>query len=141
MTIQSWLDECMPVKAQKCTANVLVALQHASKKWHGLTREMLKKHDLTVSNGCLKDKNDAKFNVSAFSCSLCLIYVNCPDQEYLMGFCPLKIIRSGKPCDKKARGELDSPWHTWVKYGNPEPMINLIDAALAIELEKQVKIT
>jgi len=48
MTIQSWLDEFMPVKAQECTTNVSVALQHASRKWHGLTREMLKKHDLTV---------------------------------------------------------------------------------------------
>ena len=139
MTIQSWLDECMPVRAQECTANALVALQHASGKWHGLTREMLQKHDLTVLNSCLKDKNGDKFIVSSLSCSLCMIYGNCPDQEEMGGFCPLRTIRKGQPCDSQAQGELDSPWHIWVKHGDPEPMINLIDAVLAIELEKQEK--
>ena len=140
MTIQSWLDEFMPVKAQECTTNVSVALQHASRKWHGLTREMLKKHDLTVLNSCLKDKNDDKFSIGPYTCSLCLIYWNCPVQD-LVGFCPLKVIRNGQPCDKQAQGELDSPWHAWAKHNDSEPMITLIDAALAIELEKQVKIT
>ena len=139
MTIQSWLDECMPVKAHKCTANALVALQHASRKWHGLTREMLKKHDLTVLNSCLKDKNGDKFSIGPYTCSLCLIYGNCPDQEEMGGFCPLRTIRRGQPCDSQAQGELYSPWHIWAKSSDPEPMINLIDAALAIELEKQEK--
>ena len=137
MTLQSWFDEFMPVKASKAHKTDLKALQHALKKWQGLDKTNLKKHGLKLTvfnNICEIDDNSEYFAVNGESCALCLKYTRC----HSILNCPLQVVReNARACDEKTSSETISPWDTWGRNGDPKPMIRLIKKALKQELEKQ----
>ena len=138
MTLQSWFDEFMPVKASKANKTDLEALEHALKKWSGLTKVNLKKHRLFGnSSGDIQEIDTLEqFVISSSSCALCLKYPTC--NSSLLSRCPLKVATDGFRCDQyKAEIDQDPPWTEWVKNQDPKPMIRLIKKALKQELEKQ----
>jgi hypothetical protein len=140
MTIQSWKDEFMPKRAKECTGSNEVALKHASKKWSGLTQEMLRKHGLTAENSVLRDWNKETFVINNASCALCEMYIDCHKRP-VENNCPLIYVRDNRACDNALSTEEHSPWWIWVEFRDPEPMISLINKALAEELKEAGGIT
>lgn len=131
MSKQSWLDECYPIQASQVP--VEDALQHAHRKWLGARPEVLTKHGL--------DEPPISFNTE--TCALCFYWrhydepwdgVRCIE-------CPLYKTR-GAPCDRNNPGldpQPSTPYSEYSKWRNPEPMIALIEAAIATTTKPEGK--
>ena len=145
MSLYSWSKEFYPVKASK--VHMSKATEHSLRKWEGMRPENLEKHGLRVSSDgyAIQEKDDLsiKLGIDDSSCALCYHYVkeNCI-------FCPLAIVRGGCRCDLTVRhsinidrSDLDanprlsdedkemllaeerSPYQSFSRYSDPEPMI------------------
>jgi hypothetical protein len=124
MSIESWKAEFYPVPAEDCPQNDKDMLAHAKLKWSGLVPETLEKHRLSVFAYWLKDSEDERFHVGDTTCSLCFRYM---EYDECAG-CPLCAV-NGLPCDRCFNNV--SPWGKWCDEHNPNPMIDLIDQAIA----------
>lgn len=81
MSLETWKKEFYPVEADKATGSDLKALQHALKKWKGLTKKNLQKHNIhrpalsyTLVNDEDKNKDEwiiETFDIADESCALC----------------------------------------------------------------------
>lgn len=119
MSLETWKKEFYPVDAKNVSEDE--AIRHSLRKWRGLTKENLEKHDLEKIGKTILEKAIVdKFHVDGYTCSLCNFYVDdrCTD-------CPLYKLRSSTPCDI---GSL-SPYRIWVENDDPQPMIALLEQA------------
>jgi hypothetical protein len=132
MSLQTWIDEFYPKNAAEVSLlSDEEMLNHALKKWSGLTRDNLEKHDVFKDGGRIADLLivGKYFYISVETCALCEAYLN--DHDYYddngrCKQCPLSKYRDGFPCDIAKFSETYSPYTTWKKTGDPTDMINLL---------------
>jgi len=126
MTLKTWKKEFYPVPASKSMSKIK-AIEHSLKKWRGLTKSNLKKHDLEYFTGFFSsyivDDSDELMNIDDSSCALCKKFL--PEEEYMCEKCPL-FIHLGKRCDF----EDHSPFVIFLKTKNPVPMIKALEETL-----------
>jgi hypothetical protein len=132
MSIESWKAEFYPVPADEVPVDQ--AITHSLRKWEGLRKENLDRHELTRIRRRITSRSGSEFRVDGSSCALCHRYlvdgdgdaydVSCDD-------CPLSIERDGVACDNLFNNEEVSPWNEFDEKGNPEPMIFWLNAAQA----------
>lgn len=130
MSGASWLKEFYPVSAKKSAKSNKVALEHALKKWRGLTKANLKRHGLERRNDMfgatlVEHKNGKSkdiLEIASDSCALCVRHMhtnNCHG-------CP---IASRNALDKHEIG-CEPPYMQFVEHGRATPMIKRIEKAL-----------
>jgi len=137
MSKQSWEAEFYPISAGNATATVKEAIEHSLKKWEGLSRENLEKHDLKSDEDyhlTIVDRDGIdQFGVYAETCALCLYakeYISENGSEEFEGEdygescgpCPLHKV------DNCSRG--GSSYNLFRRTGNPEPMIEKLKQCL-----------
>ena len=146
MSIESWKEEFYPVSARKFRrdpthAEQVEALGHSLRKWRGLQKEALYKHDLGVSSSghiieLISKGNRSMFAVNTSTCALCVQWyrvVKHPTHPANCKGCPLAEVRGGAPCDytdETADGDRSSPYLHWIAAKDPEPMIKWLETAL-----------
>ena len=124
-----WCEEFYPVEAQAATESDSEALRHSLLKWQGLRPENLAKHDLMAGHfGAIQDLTSFDpplLYVDGSSCALCQRYPRDCSR------CPLTKANDGTPCTG-SKGLLQlSPWRHFLLHKDPEPMIALIERAIA----------
>lgn len=134
LTGRDWLRRFYPVSAVDAAGSDLEALDHAIRKWSGLFPETLKMHGLrrlSVSGSLYEGSIGPELiSISASSCALCERYMRVEgDCER----CPLTKVR-GTPCD---RGEEPTPYGVFTGYGDPEPMLVLLNEAREFVLNER----
>lgn len=102
MSLQTWINEYMT-----CDLN----------KWIGLREENLKKHD------CIKQDNIItngfhNLRLTSKTCNLCKTTFD-KNKQVDCKNCPLYIFKNSEMCDEE--------YFKWVEYGDPEPMIKLLE--------------
>jgi hypothetical protein len=128
MSIKTWVEEFYPQSASSVDCE-LDAVKHSIKKWEGLRKEALNRHDVMLSGNVVREvKGEANFHFDADNCSLCVISCKiCPK-------CPLAFVRGGIPCTTRTLDEIrngsDAPWRTLYLERNPEPMLEDLHKAL-----------
>ncbi len=132
MSLQTWIDEFYPVAAETLPKDDKVLLEHALKKWRGLTPENLTKHDLVNMSGTLREQGRTLygFKITSDTCSLCYWYCFSDvvgGREDGCHSCPLFKTRRNT-CDSGYGA--DSPYGAFTYSDNPKPMIELIEQAL-----------
>jgi len=129
MPLKTWKEEFYPVEANRVEGR-LEAIQHSLTKWVGLRGDNLEKHELFIEDGSIVGE-DGDLTISSRSCALCQLF-----DEYRCAKCPLVAVR-GTPCDVVAdMVEITSPYSSFVAWDDPEPMIELLERALKVEMKK-----
>lgn len=157
MSIESWKREFYPTPAANATNDDITAIEHSLKKWVGLSKSNLDKHNLRkvesiprIVSAKNDDNNDGDSNngfviyfdededgnddlyVTGRSCALC--------QRYSHGcsHCPLYEASKGINCS-----DIGSPYDEWMETGNIKPMIKALKksylAAINKDLVQQLK--
>lgn len=128
MSLQSWNEKYYPVDAHLIAAtepnNPLILIEHSLTKWRGLREKNLEAHGET----------DPPISLSSSTCSLCVRYfdeVKGDEDEKIDGCatCPLAQARGNVRCDREAKGEVISPYKTYLRKRDPEPMIRALEKA------------
>lgn len=150
--VRHLLDEGTPEEAE--------IIEHSLRKWHGLRRDALEKHGvaqdpsgglfliaadwlavrelvlarrlLSEAQRRVQETRETPFPITDSTCSLCQMYY---DEESEMAYsddleercsscrnCPI-VEMSGETCA--------TAYAQWVKHGNPEPMIDLLERTLS----------
>jgi hypothetical protein len=133
MSLETWKAEFYPVPAST-PMNTVEACEHSLRKWRGLTTESLAKHgcEKIPNSVFITDAAEERFEITGYTCSLCHAYHNL---SWLAGCgeCPINKV-NGTSCD---RGE--DPYRSFTLKGNPQPMIEALEKALAWAMERQTK--
>lgn len=135
MSMKSWREEFYPVRAFDC--DEAGALDHSIKKWLGLRPENLARHDLIVLGENMKsiyskfEYDRPLLGIDGSTCALCKHYVDVPDAADCAG-CPLYLELGCVPCDSR-KAYPEPPYRVWIKTGDPEPMIDALLRAKAVE--------
>jgi len=126
----SWLEEFYPIDASDACHSELQALEHSQQKWIGLRKENLEKH------GWLKKWGLAPIDVNSCTCALCQRH--CERLGGSCKTCSLHIERGAKCYEniEGADGHYINPYNYFMYYGDPRPMIKLIQICLDKEKEK-----
>jgi len=129
MSIKSWKEEFYPVTAKEVNTygTDKELIEHSLKKWNGLRKENLEKHQIAKGHYSLSDIEKEYFSADGGSCALCQRYDdNCEG-------CPLEKVRGSVACSDETKNEdianTRSPWHEWTHNDNPEPMIFWLNVA------------
>tara|TARA_Y100000034_G_scaffold101141_1_gene125188 strand:+ start:24 stop:356 length:333 start_codon:yes stop_codon:yes gene_type:complete len=91
-------------------------------KWIGLRLENLKKHDFIRQQHKVITFKDGVFHVGSSTCNLCKEYYRNSYFNSCCDSCPLYQLRDNR-CDRGS----ENPFSEFVKNGNPEPMIQLLE--------------
>lgn len=138
MTLKSWREEFMPKMPSKRMSKIK-AIEHSLRKWKGLTKSNLKKHDMVKISYWIetdvfenyKTISEQYLNIDAESCALCVRFydddTSVENEECKK--CPL-FKTLGNPCDIA----LKSPYRIWKNQDNPRPMIRALEKTLEREL-------
>lgn len=141
MSLETWKEEFYPIPANENMED-MEALLNAKRKWEGMRKENLEKHECNVKTGRI-NYNAEFFCIGAGSCALCLKYS--PEYEetlnkYVCDQCPIYLSRDEISCDNLSQEEIDlqkysdneihSPWHEFTNNNNPELMLQAIDIAI-----------
>ena len=139
MSLKTWKQEFYPKPASRVAKKN--AIKASLLKWAGLRPENLAKHDMVVSHGFVHETEDdeKEFWIGGEDCPLCVHY-NVPEEcrsPERCGDCPLVIAETamsprGEPCDYWT-ADRTPPYGRWSKHKDPEPMIALLEAALAAQ--------
>ena len=132
MSIESWKAEFYPTPADEASKDQAIA--HSLRKWEGLRKENLDRHELSQVRGRIVSRSGSKLWVDGDSCALCHHYLVDGDgdaYDVSCDNCPLSIARGGFPCDHSLPDESNAPWQEFEGEGNPEPMIFWLKAAQA----------
>lgn len=90
MSMKTWLKEFYPITAKEAAKKgLMAALKHCLKKWSGLTKAALNKHDIIADCGgaaLWDDVEDKATYINGYTCALCQLYF---DQAELCKGCPL----------------------------------------------------
>lgn len=147
MSLQSWSHEFyrIPAVDPRARTTALVAVRHSLKKWNGLLPENLARHNLQVTGRRLRSvgrpKRGAKFLAIDYStCALCVAYFNHAEAEVCgtdegCRKCPLAQVMSARTCQNGAR----SPYHRFVRKGDPVPMIRALQRAEARLMRQEAR--
>jgi hypothetical protein len=113
MSLETWKAEFYPIEADKATNTDLEATLHSLKKWEGLRKDNLDKHNLVkinefISNESIIDEKGNTLKITSSSCSLCKKYDNDCNE------CPL--YRCGT-----------ATYGYWLITSDPEPMIKSLE--------------
>lgn len=125
MSIETWKKEFYPTDPIK-RMREKDAILHSIRKWEGLTKENLERHDVYIHNAHLDDDYGYSFEICSNTCSLCVKYltrhltlINCYK-------CPL-YKKLGFSC---GRGKITDGWNKWVFDNNPDLMIKNLKSLL-----------
>ena len=147
MTLKTWKDEFYPVPADDPSIETdLQAIKHSLRKWEGLRYDNRAKHDISsreyMGRNYIHTLGGLTYlYIDSGTCALCVRHIftsNCRK-------CPLYLER-GMKCDSSVvTGNIHknmvevgrSPYQEWTINVNPEPMIELLKAALETEKRKQ----
>lgn len=132
MSLETWKAEFYPIPADKVKKKD--TLEHSLRKWEGLRKENLEKHEMKLSGARLTGQDGLGYLlIASESCALCVVAGKealgemrppCACASYC-GKCPLyKLDKTS--CDF---GE-GNPYKVFSIEGNPEPMISLITRAI-----------
>lgn len=127
MSLETWKEEFYPTSAaQPMTARE--AIEHSLRKWRGLTDANLAKHQVTKKHRWIIDYFGGSLEIDNETCALCYNFQIIDDKTGLQDCkaCPLYVARSTR-CD---RGFTPSPYAAFVMYGDPCPMIKLLEEVL-----------
>lgn len=126
MSLDTWLSKHYPIEASK-TASA-DALPACLLKWSGLFPAVLEEHGLVGDGNVIVEKDDLSndFWIDDDTCPLCAEHLDDDCRT-----CPLRKLR-GVPCSTPRPGRR-SPYDTFVIYGDPQPMIALIQRAIDAE--------
>lgn len=132
MSLETWKDEFYPVPADKVEAKDAVA--HSLRKWIGLRKENLERHGVVRRGFMIHDKNytGKLLPIDDQTCALCVHYEG---DDCKCTACPLQQVRK-KRCDRKLLTEYRAPYLAFIHCGDPEPMIQCLEAAAAHEAAK-----
>ena len=132
MSVESWKAEFYLVDAQdRSVRSVDAALDHSLRKWEGLRKKNLEKHELVqVGTSLFEALSDGTYNLDgpefrgdSETCALCAHFSCSSGFSYsLKPACPLDAKR-GAPCDVEREDERNSPYHAWRHSGHAGPMI------------------
>lgn len=133
MSLESWKAEFYPVEARDVPKERAAA--HSLKKWEGLRKEELEKHECELTHwGDVQSRHRETFYIIGQSCALCVHFAvpwknnNCLD-------CPLSKARGGVSCDSCRRDEAVAPYQA-LKSKGPEPMIGWLKKTMELEEAK-----
>jgi len=130
MNLKTWKKEFYPVPGSRPKA-IKKVIEHSLRMWLGLQKANLEEHNLRRREWFITSKKYSelryRFAVDGSTNALCRRY----HKDGQCGNCPF-ILNIGK-CDEFSmrKGSLP-PYGSWIKYGNPEPMIE----GLRLLLEK-----
>lgn len=141
MSLQTWIDEHIAGLSTIAPNDNVAQLRHSLRKWQGLRFEVLAKHNLALINrNTLVERSGRKrLYINSTNCALCLARktvsgsVLCdggPNSHRVPNPCPLFSLL-GESCDS-----IGKPFFVWCDTEDPEPMIDALGRALAIELAK-----
>jgi hypothetical protein len=138
MSLASWKAEFYPVPVSRIKT-VAGALKHSLRKWKGLRAGALRRHKVeeyagyvNQQGGGMSPKSFPMFPIDDSTCALCKIVDKGGQwKPHDCQQCVLTQVRGGYPCTDVRVGEGHSPWLTFTGDGNPEPMIRLLEKALA----------
>jgi hypothetical protein len=131
MSLSTWQQLYCPITAEEAAKlSPAEAIQHSLTKWRGLRQAVLDAHELRRSYCDVVDCGDSvdggdSLSITGASCSLCAKYCDySKDEPESCANCPLaRLGASGTDCFVEYR--------RWRDYGDPEPMIALLEKALA----------
>lgn len=122
MSLESWKKEFYPVEADETgdmTRKQIV--EHSLNKWRGLRPINLSEHRLVKNGQVIEDDKFYRLVIASESCSLCQHYYQI-ESGAPCSYCPIVKV-SAKTCYKQ--------YGHWIKLGDPEPMIELLERTLA----------
>jgi hypothetical protein len=126
MSRESWASEHYPIPAEQAVGSELEALQHSHKKWIGARAENYTRHGARLYERNLIFKDGRSFGFTSDTCALCLRHgFTCNSN----GPCSLIEILGDICCHDNPQLS-ESPYDRFVRTGNPEPMIQLIEDAI-----------
>lgn len=120
MSLETWKAEFYPVEAISVPEDQ--AVEHSLQKWYGLRKENLKRHGVRHTGVNITDDAGKQLAINGHSCALCRHHPECTG-------CPLVRVH-GVPCDEDGDMPL-SPYVRFIDAGDPEPMIEILELALA----------
>lgn len=140
MSIESWRKEFYPVSAQTAVRRrypKIKLIEHSLKKWEGLYKKNLAKHDCCYRAGYVRpysvdsglEWNPKSVSITAESCSLCEKYYKA-DEANSCRTCPLYETVGDKACNNSR--PLSDYGH-FQDTGDPRRMINSLRKALKRE--------
>lgn len=136
MSLQTWMDEFYPTPAQKFPTE-LEAVEHSLRKWKGLTKENLEKHCVDQRHSSIKDASDAKLAIDSTTCALCQQHTEDGEDFADCDKCILKKINVSEfdgqhyGCASALPEKDVTTYREFTVYGNPQPMIELLEKAKA----------
>lgn len=123
MSLHTWKKEFYPTRAN-ARMSVRKAIQHSIRKWEGLKKTNLRKHQMVVSTAYTRRIEDmltgSIFSIDSESCALCQKFI---EIEHTCTHCPL-YRQLGHRCD-----ELNGPYTVWPRKG-PYRMIRALKKTL-----------
>jgi hypothetical protein len=134
--MKSWKKEFYPLPAHKINAkgSVKDLIEHSLRKWNGLTKENLEKHDLKLDDySDVTTKTErTTFLIDSSSCALCARFAEDLD---CIG-CPIYKLNNNSTCGSR---KLSLDPYTNFKEGdsNPTMMITMLQKALELEVENE----
>ncbi len=159
MSLDSWKAEFYAVEADPWNGSTLEAIEHSLKKWRGLRRANMVRHNVFKEEriALIRDADTIQpLALGGNTCALCTLFYDASaiarrkslDDLPECHLCPL--VKSGRAsCEQSL-----SPYMHWAKSGDPEKMIadlkhahnhaaeEIIDEkerALAIEFEHELE--
>lgn len=120
MSLDSWKKEFYPIDADD--VKIEDACDHSIKKWEGLRKENLAKHDVYVTGCVIEDKTGDYMLISSSSCALCRYFEHTGGKHGCQK-CPLYEALDFHRCDDKRSTD---PYGEWFDSRNPESMIKYL---------------
>lgn len=125
-----WLSKAYPTEAEHTQPDH--AIQHSLTKWEHLRPEILVAHGLRPRRSGIIEiaTGETILFTSDDTCALCHHHLRYLNDAAPCITCPLYILRDGYRCDDALPAEESSPYEHFLTTGDPEPMIELLRAAL-----------
>ena len=142
MSLKTWKKEFYPKAASRVAKKEATA--HSLRKWQGLTKTNLKKHELKIADNYVvpiialypEDRNfyyDGFF-VNEQTCALCKKFLDEEADNHACSKCPLYKALGNISCASwDDETKKDGPYEIWLQKSNPIPMINALKKTLALE--------
>ena len=117
MSLKTWIKEFYPVRAEKVSKQD--ALDHSIKKWEGLKKKNLLKHQLSSgpdNHAYITDRAGGSSFIDSDTCALCHHYLG-EGYDYPCEKCPIV---------KVNKRSCNSEYDYFCGTGNPVPMLRLL---------------
>lgn len=140
MTLKTWKEEFYPTSDFDGMTEIQ-SIEHSLQKWIGLRKDNISRHAVVIDDGDVVYSEDPLqcVVIGDWSCALCMNFRYKDDNSEGCYPCPLYKSRGGVSCYKETRKETLSPWISWKRDTDPEPMIVALEKALAYQKKKENK--